>query len=278
MMMAEVKPTVIAKQLIWILILLLSACNQSERPSGQVAARVNGKEISVHQLNQALRQPDKTTQSQRKLILEKLIDRELAIQQAEKLQLMKQPSVMLSLEEARRDTLAAAFVKHINTKQFAPGEGEASKFYTEHPGLFSERKRYQLRVISLNPESPYLAEMEKQLSEKQPLDQVGLWLSGQKAQFNDEKITRLAEQLPIEIIDHLNRAKQGQVISFRSPNALSVYQLLSTESLPIKWEDAMPLIKNFLATGKHNFAVERQIKQLRARSRIEYSEQFQTPK
>ena len=87
---------------------LLAAC-QPDIDEGQVLARVNGNEISVHQFNFALSQaPQPRSQADRSALLDKLIDRQLVVQRALENRLDRRPDVMMRLEEARRDILAAA--------------------------------------------------------------------------------------------------------------------------------------------------------------------------
>ena len=70
-------------------------------------ARVNGAEITVHQINQLLsRVPGVTEEAAPKLrqeVLTKLIDQQLAVEQALGKKLDRQPEVMAALEASKRD-------------------------------------------------------------------------------------------------------------------------------------------------------------------------------
>ena len=80
----------------------LSACGGGDKKSGatQVAAKVGSEEISVHQINQVLSRTNAanaTPQAVDKLrrdVLEKLIDQQLAVSQAEESKLNRSPEVV----------------------------------------------------------------------------------------------------------------------------------------------------------------------------------------
>ena len=70
-------------------VLVLSACGErkeEKKPATQVAAKVNGSEISVHQINAVLSRANGITadnaEQAKKEILNKLIDQQLAYDQA----------------------------------------------------------------------------------------------------------------------------------------------------------------------------------------------------
>ena len=100
-----------------LLSLGLSACgSKDDNPQAtQVAAKVGSSEISVHQINQVLsRTPingasKDVVQLASREALERLIDQQLAVDQATENKLHRSPDVVAQLESARRDVLARAY-------------------------------------------------------------------------------------------------------------------------------------------------------------------------
>jgi len=91
-----------------------TACSKKEeKPASQVVARVNGEEITVHQINFALARAKGVTQDSapqaRREILEALVQRQIAKQQAAQRALDRSASVILEIEDARSAILARAF-------------------------------------------------------------------------------------------------------------------------------------------------------------------------
>jgi EpsD family peptidyl-prolyl cis-trans isomerase len=251
---------------------VLASCGVSQPGvSGQVLARVNRQDISVHQLNRMAGQAGELSQVQRDALLERLVQRELAVQQALSMKLDRQPEVMLRLEEARREALAAAWADHLAPGKPAPDENEAARYYAAHPGLFAERKLYRLEELALASGSPHLVEAESRLQNGEKFADIRAWLTGQGSRYTDRDILRLAEQLPLESVERLRQARPGQTVAFRSPQGLTVYQIRSAEALPVDWPTAAPVIKSHLATQARSLALESELKRLRAQAQITYA-------
>ena len=95
----------------------LSSCGRADvkKTSGQIVAKVNGDEISVHQINNAIARsndipPDEAKQAAAQT-LERIIDQELLVQKALKDKLDRDPQVMQSIEDAKRQILARAYIE-----------------------------------------------------------------------------------------------------------------------------------------------------------------------
>lgn len=255
--------------------LLLSGCGKKEggQPASQVMAKVNGDEISVHQVNNVLARqanPVNAPEEIRKQILEKLVDRQLAYQQALKGDLDRSPEVMLAIEEAKREIIASAYVKKISGGQAAPTEAEATGYYDQHPALFAQRKVYRLREIALPAGAPQVAEVKAAVAQGQAFEAIVDGLKAQGARFEANAAVRAAEQLPIQSLDLLAAAGNGQLVTFEMPNALVVYQVMESQAKPVDQAAAMPKIMAFLANQRAAKAIEAELKRLREAARIEY--------
>ena len=135
----------------------LAACNskEAEKPASQIAAKVNSGEISVHQINYILSRtgagastPEMAPKMRRE-VLDRLVDQELAVEQAIERKLDRSPDVLMSIENARREILARAYVEQVAAAMDKPTVDEAKKYYAEHPQLFAERRIYNIQEIVL---------------------------------------------------------------------------------------------------------------------------------
>ena len=109
----------------------------AERAGSLIAAKVNGVAISIQELRGA--RPSTLTQA-----LDKVIDRELLVQQALHDGLDRDPRVVEAVEEARRKVLAEAWLDRQAAQ--APRKDEVRSFYSENPALFAERRIYRLTL------------------------------------------------------------------------------------------------------------------------------------
>src|SRR5687767_5532783 len=109
----------------------------------QVAARVNSKEITVHQINHALARsrgltPENASGAKRD-ILDRLIDQELAKRQAILKGLDRAPGVILDIEAAKNEILARAYRQSLVDRLAEPSAYDVKAYYRKHPELFAER-------------------------------------------------------------------------------------------------------------------------------------------
>ena len=117
------------RQILSLLLALgLAACGSkdAEKPASQIAAKVNSGEISVHQINYVLSRTGasagapETAPKIRREILDRLIDQELAVEQAVGKKLDRSPDVLMAVENARREILARAYVEQLTAAMPKP--------------------------------------------------------------------------------------------------------------------------------------------------------------
>ena len=140
-----------------LVMFLAIGCGKKEeaKAATQVAAKVNADEITVHQVNNVLaRSPNVTPEIAEKAkreILNRLIDQQLAKQQAIEKKLDRSPNVVQAIEAAKDEILARAYLEHVAGAQPRPTEEEIKKYYAEHPELFARRRVFNLEEILMQP-------------------------------------------------------------------------------------------------------------------------------
>lgn len=267
------------KRALIVMALALAGCQSANEP-GQVVARVNGREIAVHQFNLAVKRAGSAAASQevRRELARKVVDRELAMQQALSLKLDREPEVMFQLEEARREVLARAYAERVAAERAAMGRARerdaAARYYDEHPELFARRKIYRLREIALSPGLERTPEALAVLAAGRPVAELLAWLRSEKVDFASQFVIRAAEQLPIEAVPKLAAAAQGQSVVFESPRGIVVYQVLQTQEAPLAWEKAAPMVMDYLLRREGKEAMDAEMSRLRNRARIEHFGDF----
>jgi EpsD family peptidyl-prolyl cis-trans isomerase len=252
------------------LLLVPTGCERAaaERPGAQLAAKVNGTEISVQQLPIGASAAGSPAQA-----LEKVIDRELLVQKALAAKLDRDPQVRASIENARRQLLAQAYLDRAS----AAGGGsrdEVRSFYAENPALFAERRIYRLRELIVSAPAEMLDVLRAESAKARDLDEIGYWLRARNAKFSVDTLTQPAEQLPLSFLPRLAGMKPGEIAVFATPLGASVIQLVHAEDAPLTEQQAAPLIEQFLAGRRRLETAAAEVKRLREVATIEYLGEF----
>ena len=217
------------KLLVLCLAAALPGCERAAAERGaQLAAKVNGAEISVRQLRSA----GAAGASQ---ALEKVIERELLVQQALKAGLERDPAVKEAIDASRRQILAQAWLDKVAAGKAVSRE-EVRAFYAGNPALFAERRVYRVRETRLLP------------AERVPL----------------AHLPRLAR---------MSVGESTVFDPPGGGDALEV-QMMQAEEAPLTETQATPLIEQFLAGRKRLELAAAEVRRLREVATIEYAGEF----
>jgi len=252
-----------------ILLMIPAGCERAvaERPSALVA-KVNGSEISIHHVRSAAA-PGSAAQA-----LEKVIDRELLVQKALAAKLDRDPKVIESIETARRQVLAQAYLERTASAAAGSSRDEVRAFYAENPALFAERRIYRLRELVVSAPTEMIDVLRAEAAKARELDEVAGWLRSRNAKYSADARTQPAEQLPLTFLPQLARMKPGELAVFATPLGASVIQLVHAEDAPLTEQQAAPLIEQFLAGRKRLETAAAEVKRLRELATIEYLGEF----
>jgi EpsD family peptidyl-prolyl cis-trans isomerase len=257
----------------------LAGCNKDkdQPPASQAAVRINGDEISANQVNAVLAKlpqvPPELSDKARHEILDKLIDQQLAVQQAIDKKLDRSPDVMTAIEAARREILARAYLEQVVAAQAKPGVDEAKKYYAEHPQLFAQRRVYQLQELMIPAQGAPVDKLREMAAGKS-IEQIADWLKQQNIKFQANAVVRPAEQVGLDVLGKLHEMKDGQMAVLTAPQAVSVVRIAASQPAPIDEASALPRIQQFLANQRNGEAIAADLKKLKEKAKIEYVGDF----
>jgi EpsD family peptidyl-prolyl cis-trans isomerase len=254
---------------------LLAGCgDKKDKPATQTAARVNREEITVHQINFLLQQqraiPPAQAASAGKAVLERLIDQELALQQAADKKIDRDPRVAQQIEAARREIIARAYVEKVGSGAPRPTPQEIKKYYDEHPALFSQRRIYTLQEILVEAPPAQLDQVRSKLEAAKDLGEFVNYLRTNEIKFTGNQGVRPAEQLPMGLLPVISRMKDGQTVFGKTPEGARIVILARSVSQPVDEARARPAIEQYLLNERKRKVVEDDIKALRTSAKIEY--------
>ncbi len=258
--------------------LVLAACGSDKKPATQVAAKVNDDEISVHQINYTLARtpnvnPERAAEARRQ-ILDKLVDQQLLVQKAMDSKLDRDPNVMMTVEAARKQILAQAYLERAISSAAKPSPQDIKKYYDEHPELFAERRIYRLQEINVAAKGEQQQQVRDELAKAKSLAEFTQALKDQKIEFTVNSGVKAAEQLPLEMLPRFHKMKDSEIGVIPSPNNLLIVQLVASQTQPLDEKKAEPFIERFLTNQKRLEIAENQVKQLRTAAAIEYMGDF----
>ncbi|HEX2649059.1 MAG TPA: EpsD family peptidyl-prolyl cis-trans isomerase [Burkholderiales bacterium] len=258
-------------------VVLVLACSRDESRA-RVAARVNGEDISIDRLRQALAQASAAQDRPAgpALLMEREIDRQLLAQKARRLHLDRDRVVSAAIEAATTGILAQAYLER--SLELASDElRERAKYYREHPALFAERRTFSLFELSAIAPPARLPEIERRAARARGLQEIAAWLKSQGIAYEARGATRASEEIDAELIGRLQAMRDGQIAVVRTPEGATVVQLLRSQIAPLSEEDAAATIEARLRAERRERVAERELRQLRASAKIEYFVDFKGP-
>lgn len=254
----------------------LAGCGDKneEKATDPLAAKVNSDAITVRQLDHELAKlgnlaPDQAKKAASQ-VLRSMVDQQILVQKAIEDKVDQDPQVMVSLEAARRQVLAQAYLQKLTTGLAKPGDAEVADYYAKHPELFAERRIYRLQEINVPVTPANVEEVKAQLAKSKNLNEFVEWLKSRSIPARVGQSTKAAEQLPLEILPRLHQMKDGQAMTLATAGSLNIIVVAGSQTQAQSQEEARPVIERFLANTKKREAAEAELKKLKETAKIEY--------
>lgn len=251
----------------------------SEGKATQAAARVNGAEITVHQINQILERqqgvrPEQTDAVSRN-ILEGLIDQQLAVAKAEEQKLDRDPQVMQMIEATRRGILARTYVERAAASGAGtPSAEEVRKYFDEKPALFSQRKVYALQEFTVPATREQSNAVIEVLKKARTPAEYAETIKAAGLKFSTQQVTQAAEGLPLAIVDQLAKVADGESLFITAKDGFKAILVVASRSQPVTFEQAKPAIEQFLTAERRRQFALKEVKAMREAAKIEYLGKF----
>jgi len=247
----------------------------------QVAARVNGREITVHQVNDRMAVLPRgmgDDQAARRA-LDHLVDMTVVGQVAEAQGLDKDPQVLRQLQAARQEVLARAWVQQISQDDPQPGAEEVRRYYDEHPDWFSRHRVFMVQELRATVPADQRAAVQAQMmSLPTPSAQtMSQWLERQGYAPTVSSGMRSSAQLPPTVLSALSAHRVGHAVSVPDDGGVSVWWVQAVHEQPIGWTQARPAIERQLGSQRRTERTRQEIRRLREQARIDYEGDFVPP-
>ncbi len=252
---------------------LLAGCGEKKEFAGPLAARVNGDEITVQQVDLILQQQPglrpEQAQAAGRQVVQRLIDQQLALEQAKADKLDREPQVRQQLQMAHDEVLARAYLEKVGAAAPKPTPQEIQKYYDDKPALFSQRRIYNLQEIAIEAKPDQVAALRERLTASKNVGEFVDYLKTNDYHFAVSQAVRAAEQLPLSSLDAFARMNDGQAMIVPAANGAQVIVLAGSRSQPVSEEQARPAIERFILNDRRLKLAQDKLKSLRADAKIE---------
>ena len=267
-----------------LVVALIAGCGDRKegaaevKKPAEVAAKVNGTELTVSQVNFALQHIPNLDKDQSKAaslqVIRNLVDQEVLAQKAQSEKLDRDPTVVQALDAARRQILAEAYMSRKLGAPAAPTDAEVSDYFDKHPELFAKRKIYRLQEISIKAPKDTQETIRKQLAGSKTLSEFAAWLKTEKYPVQTSLGVKAAEQLPQALLSKLAEMPDGQAMVVNMPEGLLVIVLADSQVQPVTLEQVKPAIVRLLQNEARQKAAKAELDALKSAAKIEYVGEF----
>jgi len=255
----------------------LSACGSGtkEKAPGQSLAKVNGQEITIHQVNEEMMRanvPAEQKDAATKQLLESLIDRQLLLEEAKRDKIDRDPAVMQAIERAKAQIMSQAYLQKRLASIGKPSKEEIDAYFTAHPEIFTQRKEYDMVQMAIESKD-FSEDLKAYLLTTKSLPEMAAWMDQHKVKYVVNRQARSTADMPPELTKKIQGLRKGQMFVIQEGNFHVLVGLNDIKDNPMTAEVAAPRIAQFLSDKKNKEAAQAEVKRLRTAAKIEYLNQ-----
>jgi peptidyl-prolyl cis-trans isomerase C len=254
--------------------LLVASCGKEA--TGQVAAVVNGEEITLQEINAELGSTPVPDGVDKKVVqqaaLQRIVERRLLAQAAREDGIDKTPDYLLRERQLRDALLVQLMGQRAERALKVPDQQEIDKFIADNPLMFAERKVLTIdRIQFALPES---VDQLKALENDHSMDAVAARLQQMGIQFRRDRPLVDAASLGQQRMAQIRALPPGEPFVIPENGVVTVGVITGERSEPVATEQARPLAVQALRKQKLTETVQQRLKQSRETAKIEYQDGF----
>lgn len=254
--------------------LALSGCEK--KATGQVAAVVNGDEITLQEVNAELGNaniPDAAQKERaRGLVVQRLIDKRLLEQQAKAAGIDRDPDFLNRQRQLNQALLLDFYGKRAQDTLRVPDKAAIGSFIAAHPTNFAGRTIYSVDQLSFPlPSSPDVLAGMKDLH---TIDAIAQYLSRQDIKFSRGANKIDSAQVPAPMMQRVLALPPGEPFIVPTPQGVVASVVVSKEAAPLPAEQAQPLAVQMMRSQALDAVIQQRLKDARGKAKIDYQPGF----
>ncbi len=260
----------------------LTACGKGgsggAAPTGQVAATVDGKEITTSEVRLELgplaSDPQASARAQ-PAALQSIVNRKILADAAVARGLDKTPTAAITLQKARDLTLIQLLEENVRSTLPKVSPDEAAAYVRDNPQAFAQRQLIsvdQLIVGSVKPE------IVQQMGPLKTMDEIIALLDKNRVQYRRGAAVIDSLTIPPDAAKQISNLKIDDVFVLPNGNAVMVARIRERQAQPISGDQANQIASQILTTQRTQNMVREQFGKIikEAQSKVKINEQFQT--
>lgn len=254
----------------------LSLAGCGKEATGQVAAVVNGEEITLQEINAELGNTTIPDGVDKKVIqqaaLQKIVERRLLAQAAREDGLDKTPDYLLRERQLRDALLVQLMGQRAERALKVPDQQEIDKFIGDNPLMFAGRQ--VLTIDRIQFALPEKVDQLKALENDHSMDAVAARLQQMGIQFRRDRPQVDAASLGQQRLSQIRALPAGEPFVLPENGIVTVGVIVGERPEPVSASDARPLAVQALRRQKLTETMQERLKQSRATAEIEYQAGF----
>ena len=264
---------------------LLAGCGNSgeeQLEKGQVVATVDGKDVTVHELNAELQGVNLPQGADRKAIeqaaLQQVVQRRILADIARERGLDKTPMYLLQEKRAEETILAQMLQRSLASSIKQPTAQEVQTYIAQNPQLFAQRKIFTVDQIQF--EAP---KDMRQLSAYQPLktmEEVEAQVKKDGLRYRRAPATLDVATANPQLVQQVLKLPAGEIFIIPAGQAVVANRITGERVEPLTGEDANRLATNLVQQQRYQDLIKRDLepKVKTARDAVKYQAGYAPPK
>lgn len=254
--------------------ILLAGCDK--KPEGQVAAVVNGDEITLQEINTEIGNANIPAGADSKEVqraaLQRIVERRLLAQSAKEDGLDKTPEYLIRSRQIN-DALLVQLLGQRAEKSFEVPDPQAiNKYMAENPSMFAGRKMYVVDRIQFGLPSD-VAQL-KTLESAHSMEEVAKTLNGLGIKFERGAAKMDSAQLGQQRLDQILALPAGEPFVIPENGMVTVAVITGESPLAGSSAEMAAMATQALRRKALTTSLEQRLKQARAKGEIKYQPEF----
>lgn len=258
----------------------LAVAGCGKKPGGQVAAVVNGEEITLQEINAEIGTSEIPSgvdkNAVRQAALQRIIQRRLLAQVAKGEDLDKSSEFLVRRRALEDALLVQLLAKRVGGSIKVPGPGEIDAFVSSRPYMFGQRAILTLDRIQFP--APADARKLDPLKDDHSMDAIAQSLNAEGIRFARGPAEIDTAQLAPAVLQQIEGLPQGEPFVLPQGGVITAGVITARRPMPMLGDTARPFAANALRNEQLNKVVEQRLNAAKAQAKIEYQPGFAPPK